>query len=272
MISVGAAGLAWRLMPSSPPYEDFPTSLWGGVYVASDVSGVNITVDRFGEDVWGVEVVVYVNTRPRSKPSLGLDYVSVGSCSDLKTGSALLDLEDCDKTNSRTVIQGGFPHAEATTDWVQAPGEPRTGPASASFLVPVRAPAASLGISETDSDLRISLPFLWAGAVSDTKPVLFNYTLGTSRGTQMDWTGVQPSAVRSDHVLWAYYIQKSVASPRLVQGHDLARAADDQRRTFVAGALAGIAGGGLIAALGQVFEAALAHGPGRRRPHETVTD
>lgn len=113
----------------------------------------------------------------------------------------------------------------------------------------VGAAASDMGISENDSTLKVATPMIAVNSRNLSRQSAITITLNTTRGADLEWTGLTPNEVTSDSVRWSF--EGNLTSPvrNLARGHDPRIDVQDQRSLFLAGALAGLASGALLAAL-----------------------
>ncbi len=279
MIAAGTGWLAWSITPPDRTLLD-PV---GGLDVLVDaglqpnLDSISFSVKSYGDNLYALDVRLH--TPRRATEPAGIPAIEVSSIAPLP----------CDGFTQ-------FPHgleqvwmgicrreviAPSSPDWPKAvvesswSAEIETGPIehphasheyAAEFVVLAHATSEDVGVVENESDLAVITPRVSLFNENSQDRVSARFTLYSSRGPTLEWTGLSPSGVTKDWASWTWTEDLATVAQSHMHGHDPRLDVQDQHGLFLAGALAGVAGGALIASLEQGFEAILA----RRRTDFTT--
>ncbi len=242
------AGLsAWVLVPPNRMIPDPSSAATGHVWTKSPVAELHVGIEHLGSDLWAMRVDAIGEPGFGSgQVSLEIQDTTLAPCTELnRSANGQFLFKDCEA--SHFVGTGDSIHA--VTDWKRI--DPETHTYSATFVAAIEASSDRLGIVSFDGGLKSAMPSInvYDEDGSQGRPTEQTFTLWQTAGTMLQWSGLMPQAVMTDHVVWGYAHTNFRPSLIISAGADAAVAAMDQRALFLAGALAGVAGGVLVAAV-----------------------
>lgn len=144
-----------------------------------------------------------------------------------------------------------FDQNEKAYTWYQAldfkyeDTDSKSGEALATF--PVK--ASGFGYVFNDINAAAAMPrvvFLGPGSAT---PILYTEYYNVTSPNSYDWSALQPQLTNANEILWDEPVAGGTAPGIAAVGIDYANESKDNFKTFVAGALLGLAGGALLAAV-----------------------
>lgn len=275
LLAVAAAVGYWAfsLMPPDRAMPDPTSSLTGELHLSGmSLDELEVSLFALGSDQWVVIVRGHTEMRLAGGGRLSLELFGpqfqVLPC-ELAEGT--IPPEHRRDLDRRAAVIGvcleGEPEAGAYENgrgWVftrlqssrllaqrQPSGDLVPSGSQVRAVIVLRASASDLGILEDEAAIKVATPMISTDSDDTSRRTAIGYTLSTPRGASMEWSGLTPNEVSSDSVRWSF--EGNLTSPvrNLARGHDPRVDVQDQRNIFLAGALAGLAGGALLAALGE---------------------
>jgi len=254
---------AWHYLPE----DQTPPDPGGGVIIElagttwETLEAAEVDLFHIQANYWQLAIRLQASDpEPEPYDALVLRNVEVAPCEvfsdkQFREGPYLRD--ECERTKSRPGYDSDYPIIPLNWTGPYASTFTRPGGSDASIYVsdigfgglPIRAYPHSIGIVESGSQFVVSLPRITSGGrvfprdePSHSVPIFFS--LATDLGPPRQWTGVAPSFVDETSIGWDY---ESTGELSIVRGIDPTIQATDQKSSFIAGSLASLAAGTLIA-------------------------
>ncbi len=211
---------------------------------------------------------------PTDKVFVSLMNGRLGNCSELPDARRQDSCSDSLKESLEELSKSGAPNPlisiklqpPLTTQHPRPSSGPVPSPGDWIASIVIADSLDSIGYSSGEEGVRATLPsfdFL-SGTTGCDLP--FTVTYPEDRAPQLIWSGLVPWRFSTSSATWRYSVGCAEQGHQNVTiGDDPTLPAEDNRRLFMAGALAGISGGALLSAI----DKALTVNSGRRRRSRT---
>lgn len=261
VISGAASCGAWFLFPRSTDVPDPLRSIEARVTVVDiDRMDVEVSVEPLSSEVSVLTVHLWSDLPPESATAELAMHVRAAPCDELANADRWKNLVD----ECRRTVKSVLP-LRATTRWITLATTDPSRNSLAQFIIPLKLSMSQAGVLTRGSDyVKVLMPSIAAEGSMKGRGFRSRFIYWTDVGSRLEWSGLPPAHVSKYWVVWDYPDGPEEFGRNLSRGANPDLAYSDQVRLFLAGALAGVAGGALIGAI-QSIPSRLAPALGRRK-------